>query len=350
MDGSVMLPVRTLSIVCLVSFASCCIADTIVLDNGSRLVGKVVALNQGKVSLETDFAGTLSLAIERIANLQTDGALRFRLPGARETEGTLAMRDGKATIQGADAPVQVPVTQIDVAGPAGQPLPAEPAPAPKHKWSYEVNTSFRGKSGNTDSKELGFGAAALRKSDEDRLRLYAAWNRDEKNGTKTEDEMIGGVDYERELNERFSWYARTELERDDIEMVSLRATVAGGLGYYMIKNNVRELRFRSGLQYQRESYDYEAADKDSLGMEFGLRHCWNISDWGKLVNDVTYSAAFDDWQDYRIVHESSLDIPLAKSQLWKVRLGLAHEYNSLSAPGTEDLDTTYFLKLVFNWR
>jgi putative salt-induced outer membrane protein YdiY len=332
-------PFPLLSLVLLIAATS--FADTIVLDNGSRLVGKIVSLQQGKVSLETDFAGTLALPVERISSLQTDGALRFRLPDDKETEGTLAVQNGTARIQAADAAVQLPVSQIDVAGPAGQDLPAKPLPAPKHKWSYEVNTNFRGKSGNTDSKELGFGAAALRKSDSDRLRLYAAWNRDEKNGTKTEDEMLGGVDYERELNERFSWYARTELERDDIELISLRATVAGGLGYYLIKNQVRELRFRSGLQYQRESYDYDAADKDAIGMEFGVRHCWNIGDWGKLVNDVTYSAAFEDWQDYRIVHESSLDIALAESQLWKLRL---------AAPGTEELDTTYFLKLVFNWQ
>ncbi|MBT7299220.1 MAG: DUF481 domain-containing protein, partial [Victivallales bacterium] len=77
---------------------------------------------------------------------------------------------------------------------------------------------------------------------------------------------------------------------------------------------------------------------------------WKDAKWGNMVNDVTYSPTLSDWADYRVVHESSLDVPLAKSQIWKLRLGLSHEYNSLSAPGTEDLDTTYFVKLVFNWR
>jgi putative salt-induced outer membrane protein YdiY len=347
-------PIPSAAVSILVSFAllPSLFADTVQLDNGSRLVGDVVSVRDGALTLKTDFAGDLSLDLKRVTSLRTDGPLRVALEGQPETVGTLAVEGTGVEVKGDAGTVQGMVANLKAAGPADQPLvDPQPVPQPEPRlWSYEVNAFYRGKSGNTDSTELGIGTKAERRTDLDRLKLYATWEQSEKNGTKTEDETIGGIDFERELSERYSWYTRAELERDDIEKLSLRATVAGGIGYYMIKSDVRELRFRTGLQYQRETYEDGGKDSSDIGMEFGLHHCWNIADWGKLVNDITYSAAFEDWADYRVVHESSLDVPLVRSKLWKLRLGLSHEYNSTPAPGTDELDTTYFLKLVFNWK
>jgi len=253
-------------------------------------------------------------------------------------------------MQTAEGPSFAAVADLLAAGPADQPLVIVEPPKPPRRWSYEASASYRGKSGNTNSTGVNLGAKTEWKGKRGDLKFYTTWVSTEENDRQTEDVLIGGGDFERQLDTYYSWYARTELERDTIEQVSLRATMAAGFGYYLMKNPVRELRLRSGLQYRRESFDYDQEDNSALGLEFGVRHTWKISTWGMLANDVTYTAAFDNRADYRVLHESSLDIPLVKSQLWKVRLGLSHEYNSLSAPGTEDLDTTYFLKLVLNWR
>lgn len=335
---------------CLILFVSgLALADTVLLDNDSRLVGEVVAIRNETITLKTDFAGTLSIPLDRIAALQTDHPLRVAI-GDRQEEGTVSLRGEACEVRTAAGPLVVPVAELLAAGAADQPLVVAEAPPRPRRWTYEVGAFYRGKSGNTDSTELSVGAKAERRGDKDRLKFYTTWENTEKDDSETEDELIGGVDYERELSKLYSWYTRTELERDGIEQLSLRSTLAGGMGYYLAKNEVRELRLRSGLQCRRETYDGDEPDNQSIGLEFGLFHSWQIATWGKLVNEVTYTAAFDNWADYRIVHESSLDIPVAKSQFWKIRLGLAHEYNSISAEDAEDLDTTYFVKLVFNWK
>lgn len=336
---------------CLLSVLVCHLgsADTVLLDNDSRLVGEVTTIRDGKVALKTDFAGTLSIPLDRVVALQTDHPLRVAV-GDRQEEGTVSLRGETCEVQTVAGPLVAPLADLLAAGPADQPLVVVETPAPPRRWAYEAGAFYRGKSGNTDSTELSLSAKAERKGDKDRLKLYTTWENTEKNDSETEDELIGGVDYERELSKLYSWYARTELERDGIEQLSLRSTLAGGMGYYLARNKVRELRLRSGLQYRRETYDSGEDDSQSIGLEFGLSHSWQIATWGKLVNNITYTAAFDNWADYRVVHESSLDLPLAKSRFWKIRLGLAHEYNSISADDTEDLDTTYFVKLVFNWR
>ena len=47
------------------------IQDEIVLKSGSKILGKVTGTRDGVVTIETDFAGTLSIALDKIASLQT---------------------------------------------------------------------------------------------------------------------------------------------------------------------------------------------------------------------------------------------------------------------------------------
>jgi len=58
----------------------------------------------------------------------------------------------------------------------------------------------------------------------------------------------------------------------------------------------------------------------------------------------------NDTSDYRIYHESALDIPLLMSKPLSLRLGIANEYNNLVAQGAQRMDTTYFAKLVYKWK
>ena len=74
-----------------------------------------------------------------------------------------------------------------------------------------------------------------------------------------------------------------------------------------------------------------------------------IKDWTKLVSDITYAPSFEDFGDYRVYHESSFEMPLGKSDFWKLRLGVSNEYNSLVVKGNDRLDTTYFSRLVLSW-
>jgi hypothetical protein len=50
-----------------------------------------------------------------------------------------------------------------------------------------------------------------------------------------------------------------------------------------------------------------------------------------------------------LTHESSLELPLLSSQ-WKLRLGVATDYNSQPGKGVSRLDTTYFTRLALSWK
>jgi hypothetical protein len=68
-----------------------------------------------------------------------------------------------------------------------------------------------------------------------------------------------------------------------------------------------------------------------------------------LVNRLTVVPTFEDFSNYRAMHESFYELPLANPN-WKLRLGLANDYNSEPGLGVQKMDTSYFTRLVLNWR
>jgi hypothetical protein len=57
----------------------------------------------------------------------------------------------------------------------------------------------------------------------------------------------------------------------------------------------------------------------------------------------------NDFADYRFVHDSALEFPI-NAGFWKLRVGLNNQYNSRPQPGREEMDTTYYTRLVLSWK
>ncbi|NLZ63456.1 MAG: DUF481 domain-containing protein, partial [Lentisphaerae bacterium] len=136
---------------------------------------------------------------------------------------------------------------------------------------------------------------------------------------------------------------------DEFSGIDLRTHVVAGYGYFFFKEEDTQLRFRIGLSYQRREFE-TGRNEDTYGLDLNLHYERRIDDWGTLVSDLTYTPGLDDTDDYRIYHESALDIPLLMQKPLSLRLGISNEYNNLVAEDVERLDTTYFAKLVYKWK
>ena len=89
-------------------------------------------------------------------------------------------------------------------------------------------------------------------------------------------------------------------------------------------------------------------DVKAAGLDFGLAHEYTGEFWS-LVNRLSWVPLFEDFGNYRAQHESYLELPLADPK-WKLRLGVANDFNSEPTPGLEKLDTTYFARLVLSFK
>jgi len=324
------------------------LADTINLKDGSLLHGKVTKIDAGKLTLSTTYAGAITIDMKSVASLTTDESVYIGLASGSVLQGTLKESDGKLSVATANGDVDISHDTIDAAWLKGDQSPQERAvQARLRKWHYEASLDLNGRTGNTERFSSAGGLKALLQGPDDRLLLYARGQRVTDNGDTTSRQVVGGIDYEQIIAGRSSWYTRAEFEYDAVKDLNLRSTAAAGYGYYFLKDPDHELRGRIGLFYRDEDHKV-AEDTSTGGLDLGLHHMLKLGDWGRMVNDLTYTPSVEDMNSYRIYHESSLEFPLRNDRL-KVQLGVSNEYVSPSPGDTKPLDTTYFARLVLSW-
>ncbi|MEO6875071.1 MAG: DUF481 domain-containing protein [Opitutaceae bacterium] len=336
-----------LFLACAAIVASSASADVVETKSGAHLVGKVTKIDAGSVYLTTDFAGDLTIKQSEVTSITTDAPVVVRLATGTVLQGTLTTDGSALRIAGADGQLSTQVDKVAATWPVGEEDPL--VVSLRRHWSYEATVDVSGKTGN--SEQLGTAGAfrATLKTPTDTLQAYTAYNRQVADGVKSADQFKAGIDYANNFDGKLSWYARDEGGFDRVKDITFYNTAAAGFGYDFIKEAKHLLTGRAGLSYRYESYGNPAhATLSSAGLDFGLNHEWEFTN-SKIVNRLTYTPAFEDFSNFHFTHESFYEIPLADPQ-WKLRLGVSNDYNSKPGPGIERLDTSYFTRLVLNWK
>jgi putative salt-induced outer membrane protein YdiY len=325
-------------------------ADVVETKNGARIVGKVVRIADGSVAVETDFAGLIAIKQSQVTSVTTDAPVAVRLASGTRIEGRLtAGSNGALQIAGTDGSgtINTTVEGIAASWAAGGKDPA--IAALERSWAYEAAIDVTGRSGNRDQLGTAASVRATLKTAEDTLQFYTAYDRQETDGLKSADQFRAGVDYQNNFSGRYSWYLRNEGGFDRVKDIELYNVAAAGFGYDVIKKPNQLLTTRAGLSFRYEGYRNPLSeDVKSAGLDFGLAHELTLGN-SKLVNRISIVPAFDDFANYRLTHESFLELPLAAPS-WKLRMGVGNDYNSTPPIGVEKMDTTYFTRLVLSWR
>ena len=323
-------------------------ADVVETKTGARLVGQITKIDGTAITLKTDYAGTLVVKQSEVSGVKTDAPLFVRLAAGTVVQGTLApVASGKVEISGPGGALTAPVDKITAMWVPGDKDPA--LVALERKWSYEAAVDVTGKTGN--GEQLGTAASLHAKlaGPTDVLQLYSAYNRQTSNGASSADQFKAGIDYSDNFSGRRSWYVRDESGFDRVKDIKLYNVSASGFGYDLIQQPKHILTGRAGLFFRYEDYGNPATeDVKALGLDLGLNHTYTFSS-SKLVNQLSFTPSIEDFSNFHLNHESFYEIPLANSY-WKLRLGISNDYNSKPGTGVNRLDTTYFTRLVLNWR
>ncbi len=322
-------------------------ADVVVTKDGARLVGAIKSIDGGNVILNTSYAGDIKIKQGEVESITMEDPLVIRLEGGTTMEGTVTTTaSGQVAITGNDGTINTSVDKIATTWAPGGTDPA--IAALQRKWAYEAAVDITGKAGNKEQLGTAFSFRATLTGSEDKLQFYTGYNRQETDGDKSADQFKAGVDYANQIRGNLSWYVRNEGGFDRIKDIELYNVSAAGLGYDFISNPKQVLTGRAGLSFRYEGYRNPITeDVKSAGLDLGLYHSYQWETM-KMTNAITFVPAFEDFGNYRAMHESFFEMPLAASS-WKVRIGLMNDYTSQPAAGFEKLDTTYFTRLVLNW-
>lgn len=330
-------------------------ADEVVTADGSTIVGTVIEISEGKVTIETTFAGTIEIPMESVVSITTTERREIELESGDRLIGTLETRDGEQRVVGpAVGDLSVQTEDIQNVWDEGGESPEERATrealeAYRQPWSGRFELGFDGATGNSERVGLRARAEARRETEFERLLLYSRIRFARENGNRSENEIIGGARLERDVAERVFVYGRGELEFDEFENLDLRATITGGVGFHIVKREEQNLKVRVGGGYLHETFD-DSTSKDTGLIELAYEYDLKINDWLGLTHSLTYLPELEDFaNDYRLLVSTAFEVPLTNDKEWKLRLGMDNDYNNSPQAGSERLDTTYFINLVYNW-
>jgi putative salt-induced outer membrane protein YdiY len=330
------------------------VADVVITNDGSRLVGEVVGMEDGNLTLLTKYAGSVRVSLLEITSIQTENPAYLRLEDNRTIEGIVAPADaGKLNV--GVPPVLVALANLQHIWRESEQDPVtigkdKLAKANRMKWKHSMGFDLTGSSGNTEDFGLGLRADSTYGNKFRAVDLYLSYNNSHKEDVTIVDETKGGAEYASQFSDHLGWYAKTDLESDRLEEIDIRATVASGLKYILWNENDRTLSLRAGAAFRYEAYQEGSAnDLDDPAIDFGLEHSRRFSDLLSVETDVTMVPSITDFSNYLLTQDSALVVPLGKESPWKLRSGLANSYNSTPAPGKEGLDLKYYIRLVYSW-
>jgi hypothetical protein len=322
-------------------------ADVVETKNGARIVGKITKVDAGSVYMTTDFAGDLTIKQSEVTSISSDGPLSVRLADGTRIQGQVSTQNGALQVVGADGTVSTSILKIAAVWEPGSKDPE--IAALEHHWSYEASADIEGTSGNKDQLGTAAGFRAKLVTPEDTLQYYTGYNRQVTSGVKSADQFKAGVDYAANFSPDSSWYVRDEGGFDRIMDIRFYDTAAVGAGYNFLNSKTDLLTGRVGLAYRYDGYDDpKTPTVNSAAADFEISNDLKFST-SELVTHLTAVPAFSNFSNYIVTHDSFYQIPLV-NPAWKLRMGVANDYNSMPSFGFKRLDTTYYTRLILDWQ
>jgi len=135
---------------------------------------------------------------------------------------------------------------------------------PDGQWraAFTVGLSVAG--GNSDSTLLNLQGDAVRATDGDKLTLSGLQTYGESDGVRTNDLANLGVRYNRDVDARWFWFVSGEASRNELANLSIRGSVAAGVGRHLVKTGTDTVDVSLGLGWSDDRYVDPVVVADAL--------------------------------------------------------------------------------------
>ncbi len=252
---SVLRTILGLSLALLIQFHAS--ADFLYLDNGDRLTGDVVSIEDGVIQFQTPYAGVIDIDLSAVVEVTSEREIIVQQENGTMLEGRLESRDGAQGLVQDEDWYPVTLGEITLAVPEVEPDSelAELVPEEQpRRWSGTVESGLSMRSGNTDTTDYTFNTTLKRAGTRDVLTLNFAAAYGEAQDVINTRRYRGSVKWQFYPRERLFWYTTASGERDDGRKLDYRAVAGLGIGYDFIESEKRSLSADIGFDYTWEQW------------------------------------------------------------------------------------------------
>jgi putative salt-induced outer membrane protein YdiY len=311
-------------------------ADEVRLENGSRIKGKVVRLEDGLLFFKIEYADEAKVDWKKVIYLNTDDPVRVILQdGSSREVRTFTRETGveKRQTDEADATADIEITEVEG---------IETKPKPRVKVIARVNAGVNLERGNTDKDEIHVDAEMIARTTKHRVTVGGEVNRDNADGDPSARNWRAYGKYDYFLTKKWFLYALTLLENDDFADLDLRTTLGGGAGHQFFESDELNLMLSAGLSYVQEDF-IVAEDDDFSAAQWIIRYDqYFFEKVVQLFHNSNGFISFEDSNKWLINTSQGLRFPIYKG----LQFTLQYDYDYDNQPSPEAI-SKWDSKLLF---
>ena len=313
-------------------------ADEVYMVNGDRITGKVKTMQGGKLTIESDLAGTLTVDIAKVATIQTTEAVEVHLQDGTAFNKPLIKSDsGKFSFQG-DQTLKAQEFNIASIDSINPPVP---------QWHGDISGALVRTHGNTSIYNTSASINLIKRTDRDRTLIstdyFYSKQKDPDTGddevTQDEWKMRGKYDYF--FSKKLFGYLEGRYERDRIAELQRRVIVGGGVGYQWIESADLNFWTGAGIASRYEAYYNETPSDSQLSAQVGYHLDKKLSKPLMFIHDLTYYPGLEKFSDYFLTTSAEFRAQLTSLIFTNFRAVL--DYDATPAIGKGHTDVKYIL-------
>jgi hypothetical protein len=301
-----------------------CAADQVTLNNGDRVTGKVVKLESGKLTVETEYAGAIQIDWDKVRQMQAEERVlaessALGLVGVREIE-----REGEGEelrlINDAGEPLEMAAAELKTLRNQQEQQAYEMAldPGLLHAWQGELTVGFALARGNSETTNLSTGLNGARQTLHDKLSYYgtSVYATDRITSTVTANAIRGGLRYDRDFNRSWFGFGSADFEFNELQGLDLRSISGAGFGWHTIRSERTTLDVLGGMAWTREEYSLDPR-RDFLSGKLGEEFSTGLWPGTQLRQSGYYYPDLNDSSQYRFAFDLGLSSRINSWLSWQ---------------------------------
>lgn len=317
--------------------------DKITLKDGSHIVGTVTAMRDGVLSVETGFAGILSIPQDQVESMATRNPVVMKLQDGTLIENQpVIVKEEQLLLPASLAPQSTyALSDLQVTNPEPWEL------GQGYNWTGLVSGALTLERGNTETDEFDYKVESYWRSLRDRYTFKLNGEIDEANGLKNAENWIAIGKYDYFIDGPWYWGMNAAAEGDKFADLDLRYYIGPYIGREFYNTPRIALSAEAGVVYVNEDFIL-AEDKEYPGMNWTVTASSNIlGGESRLYLDHNGILNLDDAGDLIVNTTIGLAFPMMFSIEAAAEVLL--EYDSGVPNGVEKLDETYRFRIGYTW-
>lgn len=216
-------------------------------------------------------------------------------------------------------------------------------------WTKRIEFGGRWLIGNSDEQFVNVGYKMEKKLPQRFTQIEGGGQYGKSDGNVTSDRWFtnGTIDWNKETNEKWIWFATSKNEYDDFENLAYRGSLSTGLGYRFYNEPTKRLVTRIGPGVTYEQFNDPVVHRVTPDLFGEIESLWPLFDRTSFEHKTSLYPSLEDMEVFRFISTYGILIGLDDTEHWTLKLGLRHEYNSRPNVNREKSDITATFLLVY---